>query len=166
MSMARSIDDQGATLVELAEFLREASPAPPPQGRRLVTVTRSEVRAAGTESDAFNAKIVRETVAASTTVDDPDLAETVAETVAGLRDLAPANARESMLCAQLLATHTAMMDSLAMARASNGLMSEAHLGHAARLSHAHAALSEALDRTRRRDRQTVVFEYRHSPPKR
>ena len=68
-----------------------------------------------------------------------------------------------MLAAQLLATHTAMMDSLALARSSTGPISEAHLGHAARLAHAHGALSEALDRARRRDRQTVVFEYRHSP---
>jgi hypothetical protein len=68
-----------------------------------------------------------------------------------------------MLAAQLLATHAAMMDSLAMARATTGLMSVAHLGHAARLAHAHAALSEALDRVRRSDRQTVVYEYRHFP---
>jgi hypothetical protein len=65
-----------------------------------------------------------------------------------------------MLAARLIATHTAVMDCLAMARSSSGLLSEAHFGHAARLFHAHAALSEALDRTRRRDRQTVVFEYR------
>jgi hypothetical protein len=154
--------------VVLARLLprRPEQPSAPPfqRRRRVFPVYRSEARAAGgTTSDAFNAKIIRETVSACTTADDPDLAEAVAETVAGLRDIAPKNAREAMLAAQLIATHTAAMDSLAMARASSGLMSEAHLGHAARLAHAHAALSEALDRARRGDRQTVVFEYRHSP---
>jgi len=157
--------DAGAEIVELARSFMPAPHAPPPQRRcRVIPVFRSEARAAGgTSSDAFNAKIIRETVSACTTVDDPNLPEVVAETVAGLRDIAPANAREAMLAAQLLATHTAVMDSFALARAASGPLSDAHLCHAARLAHAHAALSEALDRTRRRDRQTVVFEYRHSP---
>ena len=88
-------------------------------------------------------------------MDSPDLPEVVAETLAGLKDIGPTNAREAMLAAQLLATHTAVMDSLGLARTTTGLLSEAHLGHAIRLSHAHAALSEALDRTRRGDRRVV-----------
>jgi hypothetical protein len=168
MTMAAHIVDEfgEAQIIELAPALMpdQSPPAPPSQRRpRLIPILRSEVRAAGAQSDVFNAKIIRETVSACTTVDDPDLPEVVAETVAGLREIAPVGARESMLCAQLIATHTAVMDSLAMARATSGLMSEAHLGHAARLAHAHAALSEALDRVRRRDRQTVVYEYRHFP---
>jgi hypothetical protein len=95
-------------------------------------------------------------------MDDPDLPEVVAETVAGLRDIAPTNAREAMLAAQLIATHTAVMDSLSLARSTTDLLSEAHLGHAIRLAHAHAALSEAFDRTRRGDRRVVVLEYRRA----
>jgi hypothetical protein len=161
--MATSIDDKGAEILQLARLMSDqARPAQPPQ-RRLVPIFRSQSKAAGTSSDAFNLKIIRETISACTTTDDPDLPEVVAETVAGLRDIAPTNAREAMLAAQLLATHTAVMDSFALARSTSGPLSEAHLGHAARLANAHASLSEALDRTRRRDRQTVVFEYRHSP---
>ena len=59
-------------------------------------------------------------------MDDPDLPEVVAETIAGLKDIAPTNAREAMLAAQLLATHTAVMDSLGLARTTTGLLSEAH----------------------------------------
>ena len=138
-------------------------PTPPPSRRRLIPIVRSEANAAGgTGSDVFNLKIIRETLSACTTMDNPDLPEVVAETIAGLKDIAPTNAREAMLAAQLLATHTAAMDSLGLARTTTGLLSEAHLGHAIRLSHAHAALSEALDRTRRGDRRVVVLEYRRA----
>ena len=146
---------------------QQANGTPPPlilnkhcpvcEFRSLIPIARSEANAAGgTGSDVFNAKIIRETISAcSTTMDNPDLPEVVAETIAGLKDIAPTNAREAMLAAQLLATHTAVMDSLGLARTTTGLLSEAHLGHAIRLSHAHAALSEALDRTRRGDRRVV-----------
>jgi hypothetical protein len=155
---------EGAQIIELARALMQAPAAPPPgPRRRVIPIARSEAReAGGTASDAFNAKIVRETVSACATVDDPDLPEALAETVAGLKDIAPTNAREAMLAAQLLGTHAATMDSLALARSSSGPLRDAHLGHAARLAHAHAALSEALDRTRRGDRRVVVLEYRRA----
>ena len=157
--IGRILDEFGeAEVVQLA-----TTPAPPPQRRRrVVPILRSEAAAAGTGSDLFNLKVIRETVSACTTMDDPDLPEVVAETIAGLKDIAPTNAREAMLAAQLLATHTAVMDSLGLARTTTGLLSEAHLGHAIRLAHAHAALSEALDRTRRGDRRVVVLEYRRA----
>ncbi len=157
-------DTPGDPLLELARLLR--TPAPPSQRRRprVFPIARSVAQAAaGTGSDAFNLKIIRETASACSPADNPDLPGMVAETLAGLQDIGPTNAREAMLAAQLLATHAAAMDSFALARAASGPLSDAHLGHAARLAHAHAALSDALDRMRRRDRQTVVFEYRHSP---
>jgi hypothetical protein len=39
------------------------------------------------------------------------------------------------------------------------LLSEAYFGHATRLAHVHAALSEALDRTQRGDRRVVPLLY-------
>jgi hypothetical protein len=121
--MGRNLDEFGeAEVVQLA-----TTPAPPPQRRRrVVPILRSEAAAAGTTSDLFNLKVIRETVSACTTMDDPDLPEVVAETIAGLKDIAPTNAREAMLAAQLLATHTAVMDSLGLARTTTGLLSEAH----------------------------------------
>jgi hypothetical protein len=161
MTTAPVTDDRGAEIVSIARRLMPTPAGGQTARRRVVPILRSEVRAAGTSSDAFNGKIVRETVSAVSEVDDPDLAEAVAETVAGLRDIAPANAREAMLAAQLIATHTATMDSLALARSAlSGPLRDAHLAHAARLAHAHAALSEALDRIRRGDRRVVVVEYR------
>ena len=173
--------DTGPKVVALAELLMqdqapsatlgEAAPlmsAPARSGprRRVIPIPRSEAcAAAGTASDAFNAKIIRETVSACSTLDNPDLPEVVAETLAGLKDIAPANAREAMLAAQLLATHAATMDSLALARSAlSGPLRDAHLGHAARLSHAHAALSEALDRSRG-GRRVIVLEYRRTERK-
>jgi hypothetical protein len=160
--MGHIVDEHGAEIVAACALTPD--PTPPPSRRRLIPIVRSEANAAGgTGSDVFNAKIIRETVSAcSTTMDNPDLPEVVAETIAGLKDIAPTNAREAMLAAQLLATHTAAMDSLGLARTTTGLLSEAHLGHAIRLSHAHAALSEALDRTRRGDQRVVVLEYRRA----
>ncbi len=163
--MASHIVDEFGSVVDLADFLprQPAQPAPPSKARRrLVPIYRSEANAAGTASDLVNAKIVAGTAQALAGPDGSD-AEAVADAVAMLREIAPRDGREAMIAAQLIATHTATMDSLALARSAGpGLLRDVHLGHAARLAHAHAALSEALDRIRRRDRQTVVFEYRHS----
>ena len=174
----------GPKVVALAELLMQDQ-APPPEllgappiistppprsgpRRRVIPIARSEAcAAAGTTSDAFNAKIIRETVSACSTVDNPDLPEVVAEAIAGLERHRPVLApREAMLAAQLIATHAATMDSLAaLARSAlSGPLRDAHLGHAARLSHAHAALSEALDRSRG-GRRVIVLEYRRTERK-
>jgi hypothetical protein len=90
----QSSEAEGAQIVALARFLQQhpAPPAPPSQRRRrVVPIVRSEANAAeGTSADVFNAKIIRETVAACTTMDDPDLAEAVVETIAGLPRPTPA----------------------------------------------------------------------------
>jgi hypothetical protein len=125
-----------------------------------IPVTRSDIRAAaGTANDAFNRRLVEDTVAACARP-GVDVADTAAEVLGALKDIAPANAREGMIAAQLIVTHAAAMDSLKLARSTGGVLRDYHLMHAARLGHAHAALSEALDRMRRTDRRVIVLEYR------
>jgi hypothetical protein len=153
----------GADIVALANAMMGR---PKPVAETVaIPLTRSEARAAGgTESDAFNAKLVQETVRACVSADDPDARGSAEAVVAGLKDIAPVNAREAMIAAQLLATHAAAMDSLKLARGTFGPLRDYHLMHAARLGHAHAALSEAMDRMRQRERRVVVMEYRRAPP--
>jgi hypothetical protein len=153
----------GADIVALARsFMGEAPAAPAPV---TIPVTRSEAaQAAGTQFDAFNAKLVQDTVQACVSPGDPDAIASAEAVIAGLKDIAPVNAREAMIAAQLLATHHAAMDSLKLARSLSGPLRDYHLMHASRLGHAHAALNEAMDRIRRRERQVVVFEYRRGPP--
>jgi hypothetical protein len=167
--MAEELGADAATgIVALARsFMGRPSAAPAADAVRpeTVEITRSEARAAaGTESDAFNGKLVQDAVRACVSPDDPDARRSAEAVVAGLRHIAPTDAREAMLAAQLLATHAAAMDSHRLARAALGPLRDYHLMHAARLGHAHAALSEAMDRIRQRERRVVVMEYRRAPP--
>jgi hypothetical protein len=152
-----------AEVIRLSTLLGQRTPQPVAAATNEVTVsvTASDARqAGGTDSDAFNAKIVREAIAASARQDIDGAAE---EALAALKDIAPLNAREAMIAAQLVATHAACMDSYRLARSASGPMRDIHLGQASRLSRTHAALSEALDRMRGRDsgKRVIVIEHRH-----
>jgi hypothetical protein len=150
-------------IVRLASLLDQRTPEPAPPAINAVTipVTASDARqAGGTDSDAFNAKIVREAIAASAC---HDIEGAAAEALAALRDNAPLNAREAMIAAQLVATHAACMDSYQLGRLANGPHRDMLLGQAGKLSRTHAILSETLDRARGRERQVAVFEYRRGP---
>jgi hypothetical protein len=158
--------DEGGRVIALARALMGGAAAPAkPAPEVVVPVTRSEARAAGgTESDAFNAKLIQDTVRACVSPDDPDARGSAEAVIAGLKGITPTDAREAMIAAQLLATHAAAMESHRLARTVVGPLRDYHLMHAARLGHAHATLNEAMDRIRQRERRVVVMEYRRVPP--
>ena len=109
-----------------------AAHAPSPFRRRVIPVARSEARAAaGTTSDLVNAKIVRE---AALSIVDPDApeAEAVAEAVALLKEIAPRDAREALIGRRLVAMDALAVETIALARASTGLLREAYAGQAVR----------------------------------
>jgi hypothetical protein len=154
------------TLDELAELLRASSapPVAPPaveRERPTLDITASTAaEAAGTNSPAFNAWQTRRAVDATV---GPHCADPVAagrETIDALRDIGPANAREGMLAALLVASFDAAAESFAMAQKAVGPEREWHLGAAAKLARAHASVSEALDRTRARvGERLIVVEH-------
>jgi hypothetical protein len=95
---------------------------------------------------------------------DPKRADTVNGVVALLHGLAPKDAIEGMLAAQLVATHQAAMTCLgrAMARDQALKVCQANLGQASRLSRAHVALLAALNRHRGKGgQQKVTVEHVH-----
>jgi hypothetical protein len=150
-------------IVRLASLLGQRAPQPAPAATNAVTVpvSASDARqAGGTDSDAFNAKIVCEAIAASAR---QDIAGAAVEVLAALKDIAPLNAREAMIAVQLIATHAACMDSYRLAGGASGPHRDMLLGQAGKLSRTHAMLSEALDRMRGRDggRRVIVIEHRH-----
>jgi hypothetical protein len=163
-AQARAAIGQQIDIGELARLLQPAPPAPQPEPppEVVVPVTRSDAAAAGgTASEALNGRIVREAISACVGLNG-DVQGATAETLAALKDIAPTNARESMLAAQLWATHTQAMESFRRAQTSTGAEREWHLGAAARLTKAHATVSEALDRVRSGDggSRTIVIEHR------
>jgi hypothetical protein len=153
MDMARIVEEfgevEGADIVALAGFLQQQQPRPaaPSRRRPLITVTRSEARAAtGSTSDCVAARIVRE--AAEAIAGDSTEAEAVAGAVALLREIGPRDAREAMIARRLVALDALAMETLALARASTGLLRDAYAGQAVALSRAATSLDEALERRR------------------
>jgi hypothetical protein len=161
--------DADGRIVALAEFLRQGqAPAPPPQRRRpLVTVTRSEARAAaGTGNDLVNGRIVREAAEAIAGPDALDSStssqEAVAEAVALLREIGPRDAREALIARRLVALDAMAMETLALARASTAypMLRDAYAAQAVALSRAATSLDEALERRRvGKPEQRVVVQY-------
>jgi hypothetical protein len=169
-TQARVIEEFGR-IVELASPRGVGRPsataadASQPQPPVKIAITGPEAaQAGGTQSDSFNGWLVQGAGRACVSPDDPDVRGSAEAVIAGLKDIAPTSAREAMIAAQLLATHAAAMDSYRLARTVAGPLRDYHLMHAARLAHAHAALNEAMDRIRHRERRVVVMEYRHTPP--
>ncbi len=135
-------------------------PAPSPFRRRVIPVARSEARAAaGTTSDLVNAKIVRE---AALSIADPAAPETeaVAEAVALLKEIAPRDAREALIARRLVAMDALAVETIALARASTGLLRDAYAGQAVALSRAATELDEALERRRGgKPEQRIVVQH-------
>jgi hypothetical protein len=152
-----------AELARLEKLLAPGGPEPaaPPSGPELC-LTRSELRSiCGTRDDAFNARLLDDTIAACSPADDPGSA--AAEVIAALRDMAPVGSREAMLAAQVIVTCHAALDSHRRAQAAPGPLQVVHREQASRLSRTHAALSEALERLRSRDSgpRVRVIEHRY-----
>ena len=94
----------------------------------------------GAMSDRANALVIGKTVAA-VSADD-------AATVAAMKELAPRDLGEGMLASLAVASYAAAMDSFAYARRARPIERGEHLAHATRCSMTHAALVDALQRTR------------------
>ena len=155
--------DQEANIIDLARSLTPAPHAPTPPSvrrRRLVTVTRSEAcAAAGTTSDLINARIVHETAEAIVGPDIP-ATEAVACAVDLLKEIGPRDVREAMIARRLVAIDALAVETIALARASTGLLRDAYSSQAVALSKAATELDEALERRRGgKVEQRVVVQY-------
>jgi hypothetical protein len=117
-----------------------------------VRIAAADLKAAG------GRKVVRETVAACVWRDTPDIAQAAAEAVLALKGVAPQDTVEGMVAMQMIGIHSAVADSLRMAREASGPLREVHLSQAGRLSRAFAALVEALDRHRGKGHQVIRIE--------
>ena len=128
--------------------------------RRLVTVTRSEAcAAAGTTSDLINARIVHEAAEAIVGPDIP-ATEAVACAVDLLKAIGPRDAREAMIARRLVAIDALAAETIALARASTGLLRDAYASQTVALSKAASELDEAIERRRvGRVEQRVVVQH-------
>jgi hypothetical protein len=157
---ANILDDQGATLVELARLLRpSATPASAPPSRRrrrltTVSVFRSDADKAG------GAEVVRRTIAAVASPDDPALKAKAADVVAALAAIKPVTPVEGGLAGLFVAMERAAFDCLAIARIAgfDSLMGMMQLGRAEKLTCRATELAEALARQRCRGQQTIRIE--------
>jgi hypothetical protein len=137
------------------------SPQVDQRPRRPVTEVRiaaAEVKAAG------GAKVVRETIAACARRENPDIDQAAVEAVQALKGVAPQDAVESMIAMQMIGIHSAVADSLKMAREACSPLREVHLSQAGRLSRAFSALVEALDRHRGKGYQLIRIEHVNVAP--
>jgi hypothetical protein len=147
MNMAAHIvDDQGE--IELADFLPR---------RRLVTVPvfRSDAEKAGGE------EIVRRTIEAVASPDDPALRAKAADAVAALKSIAPRTPVEAGNAGLLVAMQAAAFDCLAIARVAgfDTQMGVVMIGRAEKLTCRANELSEALARRGSRGRQVIRVEH-------
>lgn len=123
-------------------------------------------RFAGAERDRFNAMVANQTMA--TAFIPPAWGEAAAETrrnatIEGLIEVAPRDAVEGMLAAQMVATHGAAMECFrrAMIPEQPVPVRDMNLSQANRLVRSYAALVVALDKHRGKGQQTVRVEHVH-----
>jgi hypothetical protein len=161
MTMASTPTHERAEIVALARRLMPTPAGGQTARRRVVPILRSEVRAAGTLSDAVNARIVREAAEAIAGADATET-EAVAEAVALLKEIAPRDAREALIARRLIAIDALAMETIALARASTEypMLRAAYSAQAAALSQAATSLDEALERRRvGKQEQRVVVQH-------
>lgn len=145
---------EGAQIIELA---RAFMPAPPPVRRRpvVVPVLRSDAEKAGGE------EIVRRTIEAVASPDDPALHAKAAGVIAALKAIGPRTPVESGLAGLFVAMERAAFDCLAIARIAgfDSPMGMVLLGRAEKLTCRATELAEALARQRSRGHQTIRIEH-------
>jgi hypothetical protein len=126
----------------------EAGYAPPPSAPSADVACEDICRASGSRFDAWARKVVSDTVSACSK--GPRDHGAIIE---GMMALKPKDEIEGMLCSLTVAAFGASMESFALANAAIqtcGFVEarDMHLGQAARLAQACAAMVEALDRRR------------------
>jgi hypothetical protein len=163
---------QGAQVIKLADALmrddaaaaKALAPQPelsPAAHRVTLAVSASDARmAGGTDSAAFNAKIIRETLAALCSPNDDEVETKAQEVIAALSDIAPLNAREALLVRRMVALDGMCMDNLRVARnlPEASPLRAMLTGQALALDSAALALDEALSRRRAGCVQKIIVE--------
>jgi hypothetical protein len=166
---------QGAQVVKLADALMRGDAAaaktlgrlrretPPPSAAHSVAlaVSASDARmAGGTDSNVFNAKIVRETLAALCSPEDDEVETKAQEVIAALGDIGPLNAREALLARRMVAIDAMCMDNLRLARnlPTSSPLRAMLTGQALALDSAALALDEAFSRRRAGCVQKIIVE--------
>jgi hypothetical protein len=157
-------DDDAAVAKTLGGIRHETPPQtkPSPAAHRgTLAVSASDARmAGGTDSAAFNAKIIRETLAALCSPDDDEVETKAQEVIAALRDIGPLNAREALLARRMVALDAMCMDNLRLARnlPESSPLRAMLTGQALALDTAALALDEALSRRRAGCVQKIIVE--------
>lgn len=154
--------DDDAAVAKTLGGMRHETPQPSPAARRVTLgVSPSDARmAGGTDSAAFNAKIIRETLAALCSPHDDEIETKAQEVIAALSDIAPLNAREALLVRRMVALDGMCMDNLRMARnlPESSPLRGMLTGQALALDSAALALDEALSRRRAGCVQKIIVE--------
>jgi hypothetical protein len=157
-------DDDAAVAKTLGGMRHETPPQPEPSAAMhhvTLAVSASDARmVGGTDSAAFNAKIIRETLAALCSPNDDEVETKAQEVIAALSDIAPLNAREALLVRRMVALDGMCMDNL---RAAHNLPQSSPLramltGQALALDSAALASDEALSRRRAGCVQKIIVE--------
>jgi hypothetical protein len=157
-------DDDAATANALGGMRHETPPQtkPFPAAHRVtLAVSASDARmAGGTDSHPFNAKIIRETLAALCSPNDDEVETKAQEVIAALRHIGPLNAREALLARRMVALDGMCMDNLRLARnlPESSPLRAMLTGQALALDSAALALDEALSRRRAGCVQKIIVE--------
>lgn len=119
----------------------------------------------GTPSLEFNKEVATQALGSAWNgnSDSSGQAERAVATTDGLRAIAPTDAIEGMLAAQMIATHNATMECFrrAMIPSQTHVGRETNLMHANRLTRSFATLVHAIDKHRGKGQQTVRVEHVH-----
>ena len=116
--------------------------------------------AGGTDSAAFNAKIIRETLAALCSPHDDEIETKAQEVIAARSDIAPLNARPALLVRRMVALDGMCMDNLRMARnfPESSPLRGMLTGQALALDSAALAFDDSLCRRRAGCVQKIIVE--------
>lgn len=120
--------------------------------------------ATGTEDRALGIQLVRQalgSISVYPAMSDQEHQDAIKAVVAALKGVAPADGMESMLAAQLVATHNTAMDCLRRAQLDGQSFEgrDLNLRHATKLLAAYARQVEAIDRHRGQGQQKITVEH-------
>lgn len=120
--------------------------------------------ATGTEDRALGIQLVRQAIGSISVhpgMTDQEHQAAIKAVVAALKGVAPADGMESMLAAQMVATHNAAMDCLRRAQLDCQSFEgrDLNLKHATKLLAAYARQVEVIDRHRGQGQQKITVEH-------
>jgi hypothetical protein len=120
--------------------------------------------ATGTKDRALGISLVRQALGSISVypgMPDQEHQAAINSVVAALKGVAPADGMESMLAAQMVATHNAAMDCLRRAQLDGQTFEgrDLNLKHATKLLAAYARQMEAIDRHRGQGQQKITVEH-------